>query len=117
MRKWLPAVLLLATLVFSVAVYNSLPERMVIHWGASGEPDGYGSRLFGAFLLPVVMLGLWGLLLALPRPDPRSANIEKFRDTYDLFVIAVVAVMGVLHVGVVGSALGCPIQVGRDLAG
>jgi hypothetical protein len=36
-RKWPPAVLILATLVFSVAVYNSLPERMVIH-SACGEP-------------------------------------------------------------------------------
>lgn len=113
MRKWLPAVLILATLAFSIAAYTRLPERMAIHWNASGEPDGYGSRVFGAFVLPAVLVGLWGLLLALPRLDPRSANIEKFRDTYDVFVIAVVAVLCVLHVGVVGFALGWPVQVGR----
>jgi uncharacterized membrane protein len=113
MRKWLPAVLILATLAFSIAVYRRLPEQMVIHWNASGEPDGYGSRAFGAFLLPAVLVGLWGLLVALPKVDPRSANIEKFRDTYDIFVIAVVALLSVLHVGVVGSALGWPIPVGR----
>lgn len=113
MRKWLPAVLILATLVFSIAVYNRLPERMVIHWSISGEPDGYGSRGLGAFLLPLVALGMWGLLMVLPKLDPRSANIEKFRDTYDVFVLAVIAVMCVLHVGVVGSALGWPLPVGR----
>jgi immunity protein, SdpI family len=113
MRKWLPALLILATLAFSIAAYTRLPERIPIHWNASGEPDDYGSRAFGAFLLPAVLVGLWGLLLALPKVDPRSANIEKFRDTYDVFVIAIVAVLCVLHIGVVGSALGWPVRVGR----
>jgi uncharacterized membrane protein len=113
MRRWLPALLILATVAFSVSVYSRLPERMVIHWSVSGQPDGFGSRVFGVFLLPVVMLALWGLLLVLPKLDPRSANIEKFRDTYDVFVIAVIAVMCVLQVGIVGSALGWPIQVAR----
>jgi uncharacterized membrane protein len=49
---------------------------------------------------------------ALPKLDPRSANIEKFRESYEILVIAVVGVMGVLHVGVVGVALGWPISVG-----
>ena len=113
MRRWLPALLILATVAFSVSVYSRLPERMVIHWSVSGQPDGFGSRVFGVFLLPAVMLALWGLLLVLPKLDPRSANIEKFRDTYDVFVIAVIAVMCVLQVGIVGSALGWPIQVAR----
>jgi len=84
-----------------------------VHWGISGEPNGYGSRTLGAFLLPVVVLGMWGLLIALPRLHPRSENIEKFRDTYDVFVVAVIAVMCVLHVAVVGSALGWPVPVSR----
>jgi immunity protein, SdpI family len=113
MRKWLPAVLILGTLAFSISAYSRLPERMVIHWNAAGEPDGYGSRAFGVFMLPAVLVGIWGLLVALPRLDPRRANIEQFRDTYDLLVIAVVAVLCVLQVGIVGSALGWPIQVGR----
>jgi uncharacterized membrane protein len=113
MRKWLPAVLILATVAFTVAVFARLPDPMVIHWSVSGEPDGYGSRVLGAFVLPVVMLFMWGLMVVLPGLDPRGANIEKFRDTYDVFVIAAVGVMCVLQVGILGSALGWPIEVGR----
>lgn len=113
MRKWLPLVLIFASLAFSAAVFDRLPERMAIHWGLSGEPDGYGSRWFGALLLPVVSLGMWGLLLAVPKLDPRSANIEKFRESYDVLIIAVIAVMCALHVGVVGSALGWPLAVAQ----
>lgn len=113
MRRWLPLLVIVATIAFSAAVYSRLPDPMVIHWNASGEPDGYGSRAFGAFLLPVVILFIWALLLVLPKIDPRRANIEQFRDSYDLLVIAVVTVTGLLHVGILGSALGWPIQVGR----
>jgi uncharacterized membrane protein len=113
MRKWLPAALIFATVVFSVSVYSRLPDPMVIHWNVAGEPDGYGSRVFGTFLLPAVILALWGLLLVLPRIDPRKQNIEQFRDTYDIFVIAVVAVLCALQVGILGYALGWPIQIGR----
>src|SRR5687767_10938308 len=113
MRKWLPAAVIAATVVFSLAFYSRLPDPMPIHWNASGEVDGYGSRAFGTFVLPVVMLFLWGLLLVLPKLDPRGANIEKFRETYDVFVFAVMAMMGAIQVGIVGSALGWPISIGR----
>jgi immunity protein, SdpI family len=113
MRRWFPLALIVATLVFSIAVYGRLPDPMTIHWNLAGEPDGVGSRAYGTFLLPLVILGMWGLLVALPKLDPRSANIEKFRDTYDVFVIAVIGMMCLLQVGILGSALGWPIQVGR----
>lgn len=113
MRKWIPLVIIAATIVFSAAVYGRLPDQMVIHWNASGEPDPFGSRLVGAFLLPVVILFVWGLLHVLPMVDPRRANIEQFRDSYDVLGIAVITMSCLLHVGMVGSALGWPIQVGR----
>ena len=113
MRRWLPLALIIATMAFSLGVYSRLPEQMAIHWNAAGEPDGFGSRAFGAFLLPFVVLAIWGLLMALPKLDPRSANIEKFRGDYDVLVVAVIAVMCLLHICVLGSALGWPIDVGR----
>jgi uncharacterized membrane protein len=113
MRKWIPLVFIAAMLVFSAAVYRRLPDPMVIHWNAAGEPDGYGSRLFGTFLLPAVILFVWGLLLVIPKVDPRRANIEQFRDAYDTLIIAVVGVTCLLQVAILGSALGWPIQVGR----
>ena len=113
MRKWIPLVIILATIVFSAAVYSRLAAQMVIHWNAAGEPDGYGSRMFGTFFLPVVILFIWGVLLVLPKIDPRRANIEQFRDSYDVLVIAAVTVTCLLHVAILGSALGWQIEVGR----
>lgn len=44
-------------------------------------------------------------------------NCAKFRDTYDLVANAIVAFMGLIHVVVLGTALGWPILPGRSIAG
>ena len=51
MRRWLPASFIAGAWVFSIAVYSRLPDRVPVHWGMSGEPNRYGSRIEGAFLL------------------------------------------------------------------
>jgi uncharacterized membrane protein len=58
-------------------------------------------------------IGIWLLLRAIPYIDPRRANIEKFRDTFEALIIAIVGVMVLLHVAVVGAALGWPISITR----
>lgn len=111
MRRWLPFVLVAAAVIFSLAVFSRLPERVPVHWGISGEPDRYGSRFEGAFLLPIVTVAVLALLRWLPSRDPRAANIEKFRDSYDLMIIAFTMFMTGLHVLLLGSSLGWTINV------
>ena len=113
MRKWLPLALVAAAFLTSAVAYPRLPERMPVHWGLDGTADRYGSRLEGAFLLPVVMLAMWGLMRGLPRIDPRRANYAKFADTYDLMITSVLALFALMHAAIIGIALGWPVSVGR----
>jgi uncharacterized membrane protein len=59
------------------------------------------------------MLVLWGVLRLVPSLDPRRENIEKFRDSYETLIVAIIGMMLVLHVAVVGAALGWPIPIVR----
>jgi len=113
MRKWFAPLLILAALAFSAATYSSLPERLPVHWTLSGSVDRYGSRVEGALLLPGMMIVVWLLLRFLPRIDPRRANYAKFSDTYDLLVHSLVALFAVMHVALLGTALGWPISMER----
>jgi uncharacterized membrane protein len=113
MRKLVAPLLILAAVAFSIAVYSRLPERMPVHWGLHGDVNGYGSRARGAFLLPAIMLGVWSLMRFLPRIDPRRANYAKFADTYDLMVDSFLALFAVMHVALVGAALGWPVSMER----
>lgn len=89
MRKGELVVLGIIILSFIVGIYfyPQMPERMATHWNAKGEVDGYMSRLWGSFILPLILLPVILLFLAIPRIDPLRANIEKFRKYYDGFII------------------------------
>jgi uncharacterized membrane protein len=113
MRKWLAPLCIVAAFVASALVWSRLPERVPLHWDARGAVNGYGSRFEGAFVLPAAMLGLWLLLRALPRIDPRRANYAKFADTYDLIVNSLVGLFLVMHLALLGNSLGWPVSMDR----
>ena len=111
MRRWLPASFIAGAWVFSIAVYSRLPDRVAVHWGMSGEPNRYGSRVEAAFLLPVLMAALYIIMQWYPSRDPRAANIAKFRRAYDTTVAATIAFLGVIHVLVLGHSLGWRVDI------
>ena len=113
MRKWFAPVLIVATIAFSAAIYSRLPARLPVHWNLHGDIDRYGSRAEGALMLPAMMILVWLLLRFLPRIDPRRANYAKFSDTYDLLVNSLLALFAVMHVALLGTALGWPISIER----
>lgn len=85
--------LILAAAVVGLALYGRLPDPMPSHWNAAGEVDGYISRFWGVFLLPLVTAGLTLLLFAVPFIDPLKANIAKFRRIYNAFIVGFVVYM------------------------
>jgi uncharacterized membrane protein len=113
MRKWYPWVLAAAAFAFSAVVFNRLPPTMPTHWNAHGDVNGWSSRAVAAWLSPVLMIVMALVLHNLPKIDPRRANYEKFRGSYDLVVNAVITMLGILHVAMLGSALGWPISMAR----
>jgi uncharacterized membrane protein len=59
--------------VASAALWPRLPEVVPVHWGFDGQPDRFGSKLELVVAGPVVLVGLWVLLVVLRRVDPRAA--------------------------------------------
>jgi len=93
--------------VVGALFYPFVPERIVTHWGAGGQPNGTMSKLWGLFLLPVVSALLLALFNGLPAVDPLGNNVERFRGTYDEFVVLLLGfllylqlLLGLWNVGV-----------------
>ena len=61
-KNWLKilisSLVTLSPIAFGLAVWNKLPEVMSTHWGTSGEADGFSSRTFAVFGLPLILLAL-----------------------------------------------------------
>ena len=58
---WLSTILCLLPILFGVAVYDSLPERIPTHFDLAGNPNGWSSRPMAVFGIPL-FLALMNLL-------------------------------------------------------
>ncbi len=91
-------VILIAMAVLAgVLLWNQLPEQMASHWNANDEVDGYISKFWGVFLMPLITLGMFGLFIALPNMDPLKANIASFRGAFNLFIVIITVFMLYIH--------------------
>ena len=89
---------LIAIAVIAGAVlWNQLPDQMPSHWNANDEVDGTMPRFWGVFLMPLITLGMFVLFLVLPAIDPLKANIAQFRETFNIFIVLIVAFMLYIH--------------------
>lgn len=112
-KRWIGPVLIVLMVAFSLAVYGRLPERVPTHFDLSGQPDDWMDRFPGAFVLPALTAGIYLLLLALRRIDPRRAHYARFEDTYWVILAVLAIILSALHVLTLGLALGWPIDMGR----
>ena len=83
---------------FSIAVFDRLPDQMASHWNTANQVDGYISRFWGAFLMPIMTVGILVLFLIIPSIDPLKANIAQFRESFNTFITLIAAFMVYMHV-------------------
>ncbi len=115
MRKWLPVLVVLAAVVASVSVYSQLPETMPVHWDSNGEVDGWSSRFWGSFGLPLAMVGTYALMRFLPLIDPRRENYSKFEGAYEGIILTLLVFLLCVHVIVLRAGLGIPVSMEKVL--
>jgi len=108
----LMGIILIVQFAFTLAVYSRLPERVPVHFGLSGEPDAYGSKLVLALLVPLLSVALGGLLAVLPVLGPHRANFERFRITYGRIGVTVLGTLATIHGILMFKALGADFNVG-----
>jgi uncharacterized membrane protein len=107
----LPALLVLAAVISSFYFYSHFPEQVPIHWNVKGEVDNYGSRAFGAFFFPGIIIGMYFLFLAIPYLDPKKDRYQQFRKVYHIFKTILVGFMVVIYFLSSLSSLGYQIPI------
>jgi uncharacterized membrane protein len=94
-----PQWIILAGMFAGAAIaWPHAPGRIPVHWSINGQVDRYGGRLEGLFLMPLVALGIYVLMLVLPRIDPGRANYARFRGAYNAIRIALLVLFAVFDV-------------------
>ena len=110
------AFVVLSLLVSAYALPRA-PDQIVVHWNATGQPDGTLATLPGLFLLPFITAVVVGVLAVIPRVDPREKNYETFRAYYDGFVVAIAGYLTLVHLALVAYNLGYAVDVTATVLG
>ena len=84
-------VILLIPMIAGLLLWNRLPEQMVTTFGTYGEENGFTSRAFTVFGMPLCMLGVHLLCVFLTNIDPKNKRISDKMFSLILWVIPFIA--------------------------
>lgn len=94
--EWPNWVLIAGMFILAAITWPSAPDRIPVHWNVYGQVDRYGGKVEGLLMLPLLSLGIYILMLFLPRIDPGRANYQRFAGAYSTIRVAVTALMAVI---------------------
>jgi uncharacterized membrane protein len=99
------ALIILAAFALSLAIYPLLPARIPIHWNLAGNVDGFAPKLWGAFLMPLTILGIALILIVVPRISPAGFEVDKGSRGYVAISLSVLVFMLAVHIFTLATAL------------
>lgn len=109
--NWILLALCLISLAGHLLILERLPEQIPVHWNAAGEIDGYGPKSMD-LIMGVIPLGIWVLMTALPRLDPRRKNYEKHQKAYGILTLLLILAMIAFSWMTALAGLGYNVDVG-----
>jgi uncharacterized membrane protein len=105
----LTSVIILLPILAGVILWNQLPEQIPSHWNAAGEIDGWSSKPFAIFGLPLILLAMQWLCVAGTFADPKRNNHSGKILHLVLWIIPVLN--AVLSVLTYAAAMGKDVQM------
>ena len=90
-------ILIFGAISLASLLWNQLPDQMASHWDVNDQVNGYMSKFWGVFMMPLITLGMFVLFIVVPNIDPLKANIAEFRGTFNLFIVFIVGFMIYIH--------------------
>jgi uncharacterized membrane protein len=90
-------VLVAASTLAGLLLWNRLPDQMASHWNVNDQVDGYMPKFWAVFMLPLITLGMFVLFLVIPSIDPMKANIAQFRGAFNVFIVLIIGFMLYLY--------------------
>lgn len=92
-----------------------MPERMASHWNGLGQVDGYMSRAWALYMMPVLALIMFILMLFIPKLDPLKKNVKKFQEYYYGFILGMIAFLFYIYLLTIFWNLGMRFSMIRSL--
>ncbi|MBR6585488.1 MAG: DUF1648 domain-containing protein [Firmicutes bacterium] len=73
----LTSIVIILPVLIGLVLWNQLPDQVPTHWNANGEIDGWSSKYFAVFIMPLIMLSVHILCKTVTTMDPKNKNITS----------------------------------------
>ena len=109
----LTAAITLLPAFIGLILWNRLPEQIPTHWNFAGEVDGWSSKAFGVFFIPLLMTAIQIFTAVMMCIDPKNTvkkqNIPDKLFSIILWILPVVSI--VISAVMYLAALDIPINI------
>lgn len=116
--KWrsfiITAIVCLLPVVLGVALWPLLPDTMAIHFNIYGEADGFASKGFVVFVIPLMMVALQAICCVINDINSSKHGERKKFETVTKWIVPFLAVA--LQILTLGYGLGWNIDVRKSVA-
>lgn len=103
------SILIVLPVLVGIVLWDRLPEQIPTHWNASGEIDGWSSKPFAVFGLPLILLAAQWLCMLGTAADPKKENHPTKVLHLVLWIIPVLSV--VLNTATIAAAMGKEVRM------
>lgn len=112
--KWtliVTSIITLLPILVGVILWDKLPESVPTHFGVDNEADGWSSKWFAVFGLPIFLAAMEWVCVFVTSLDPKSKNISGKAMGVVLWIIPVISLIA--NSMVYTYALGLKLDIGR----
>ena len=88
------SILTILPILIGVYFWNRLPDVMATHFGANNEANGFTSKAFAVFGLPLILLAAEWFGALVTSHDPKKQNISPKMFAFVLWIVPVVSLLG-----------------------
>lgn len=71
---FITSIVTLLPMTLGLLLWDRLPEQLPSHWNVNGEVDGWSSKAFAVFGMPLILLGVQWLCALATCADPKRKN-------------------------------------------
>ena len=103
------SIVMILPVLVGVLLWERLPAQIPHHWNAAGEVDGWSSKPFAVFGMPLLLLALQWLCVVATAADPKKAGHSG--KVLQLIFWLVPSLSVVVHAMVYTTALGNNVRV------
>ena len=105
------SIIILLPILAGVILWNQLPDPMPSHWNAAGNVDGWSSKPFAVFGLPLILLAAQWLCVLGTAADPKKNNHPTKIVHLVLWIIPVLSVVMNTFVYLIALGYGVRMEV------